>query len=153
MGGDRTPCHFLRRAETVYVRCIDKVNPKIETFIDNALYLEEFNDGLSIKGWIGLPTYSRSQADQQYFFVNGRSIRDKLVTHAVKQGYSDVLYHGRNPAFALFLTVDPSTVDVNVHPTKHEVRFRESRSVHDFLFRTIHRVLASVRSQVVWSCP
>jgi DNA mismatch repair protein MutL len=118
-----------------------------KAFIDNALYFEEEKFGLKLHGWIGLPTYSRSQADQQYFFVNGRSIKDKLVTHAVKQGYSDVLYHGRNPVFALFLTLDPSLVDVNVHPTKHEVRFREGRAVHDFIFRTIHRVLADVRPE------
>jgi len=118
-----------------------------KAFIENALYFEEAKHGLQLKGWIGLPTYSRSQADQQYFFVNGRTIRDKLVTHAVKQGYSDVLYHGRNPVFALFLSLDPSLVDVNVHPTKHEVRFRESREVHDFIFRTIHHVLADVRPE------
>jgi DNA mismatch repair protein MutL len=118
-----------------------------KAFIDNALYFEEEKFGLKLRGWIGLPTYSRSQADQQYFFVNGRSIKDKLVTHAVKQGYSDVLYHGRNPVFALFLSLDPALVDVNVHPTKHEVRFRESRAVHDFIFRTIHRVLADVRPE------
>ena len=118
-----------------------------KAFIDNALYFEEEKFGLELKGWIGLPTYSRSQADQQYFFVNGRCIKDKLVTHAVKQGYSDVLYHGRNPVFALFLNLDPALVDVNVHPTKHEVRFRESRAVHDFIFRTIHHVLADVRPE------
>ncbi|MCZ6502647.1 MAG: DNA mismatch repair endonuclease MutL [Gammaproteobacteria bacterium] len=118
-----------------------------KAFVENALYFEEEKHGLQLKGWIGLPTYSRSQADQQYFFVNGRTISDKLVTHAVKQAYSDVLYHGRNPVFALFLSLDPSLVDVNVHPTKNEVRFRESREVHDFIFRTIHHVLADVRPE------
>ncbi len=118
-----------------------------QAFVDNALYFEEENHGLKLGGWIGLPTYSRSQADQQYFFVNGRVIKDKLIGHAVRQGYSDVLYHGRHPVFALFLTINPALVDVNVHPTKHEVRFRESREVHDFIFRTIHRVLADVRPE------
>lgn len=118
-----------------------------KTFIDNALYFEQENQGMQLKGWVGLPTYSRSQADQQYFFVNGRVIKDKLVSHAVRQGYSDVLYHGRSPVFALFLTLNPALVDVNVHPTKYEVRFRESREVHDFIFRTIHRVLADVRPE------
>ena len=118
-----------------------------KTFIDNALYFEQENQGMQLRGWIGLPTYSRSQADQQYFFVNDRIIKDKLVGHAVKQGYTDVLYHGRSPVFALFLSLNPSLVDVNVHPTKHEVRFRESREVHDFIFRTIHRLLAEVRPQ------
>ena len=119
------------------------------SFIENALYFEEENHGMHLSGWISLPTYSRSQSDQQFFFVNSRMIRDKLITHAVKQAYSDVLYHGRQPVFALFLTLDPKTLDVNVHPTKHEVRFRESRDVHDFIFRSLHRVLADVRPEDV----
>ncbi|HIG41294.1 MAG TPA: DNA mismatch repair endonuclease MutL [Gammaproteobacteria bacterium] len=122
-----------------------------KSFLENSIYLEEdqgsSENGMRLKGWIGLPTYSRSQADQQYFYVNGRVIRDKLVTHAVKQGYQDVLYHGRHPVFALFFELEPRTVDVNVHPTKNEVRFRESRQVHDFLFRAIHRALAEVRPE------
>jgi DNA mismatch repair protein MutL len=96
-------------------------------------------------GWVGLPQYSRSQADNQYFYVNGRIIKDKLISHAVRQAYQDVLYHGRHPVFALFLDIDPTQVDVNVHPTKHEIRFRDSRLVHDFLYRAIHRSLAEVR--------
>tara|TARA_R110002073_G_scaffold71410_6_gene175409 strand:+ start:8422 stop:10215 length:1794 start_codon:yes stop_codon:yes gene_type:complete len=116
-----------------------------KTFIENAIFVESENNGLKLSGWIGLPNYSRSQADQQYFYVNGRIIKDKVVTHAVRQGYQDVLYHGRHPVYALFLSIDPRLVDVNVHPTKHEVRFRESRQVHDFLFRAIHRALADVR--------
>ena len=119
------------------------------TFVENALYFEEENHGMHLSGWISLPTYSRSQSDQQFFFVNSRIIRDKLITHAVKQAYSDVLYHARQPVFALFLTLDPKTLDVNVHPTKHEVRFRDSRNVHDFIFRTIHKVLADVRPEDV----
>ena len=116
-----------------------------KAFVESAIYLESENNGLKLSGWIGLPNYSRSQADQQYFYVNGRIIKDKVVTHAVRQGYQDVLYHGRHPVYALFLTIDPRLVDVNVHPTKHEVRFRESRQVHDFLFRSIHRALGDVR--------
>jgi DNA mismatch repair protein MutL len=81
----------------------------------------------------------------QHFYVNGRMVRDKLVTHAVRQAFQDVLFHGRHPAYALFLELDPVLVDVNVHPTKHEVRFREGRLVHDFIFRTLHRVLAEER--------
>ena len=119
------------------------------TFVENALYFEEENHGMHLSGWISLPTYSRSQSDQQFFFVNSRIIRDKLITHAVKQAYSDVLYQARQPVFALFLTLDPKTLDVNVHPTKHEVRFRDSRNVHDFIFRTIHKVLADVRPEDV----
>jgi DNA mismatch repair protein MutL len=94
---------------------------------------------------VGLPTFSRSQADLQYFFVNGRVIRDKLIAHAVKQAYRDVLYHGRHPAFVLYLELDPAQVDVNVHPTKHEVRFRDGRAVHNFIFSSLHRALADVR--------
>jgi DNA mismatch repair protein MutL len=94
---------------------------------------------------VGLPTFSRSQADLQYFFVNGRVVKDKVITHAVRQAYRDVLYGGRHPAYVLFLELDANRVDVNVHPTKHEVRFRDSRSVHGFVFSTLGRVLADVR--------
>lgn len=118
-----------------------------QSFVDQALYFEEKLGEVTFKGWISLPTFSRSQADQQYFFVNGRSIRDKVCSHAVRQGYQDVLYHGRHPVYAIFLDLDPAQVDVNVHPTKHEVRFRDSRSIHDLIYRTIHRVLASVRPE------
>ncbi|BBB30994.1 DNA mismatch repair endonuclease MutL [Neptunomonas japonica] len=116
-------------------------------FIDQSLHVDMNAEasGLSLRGWIGLPTFSRSQADLQYFFVNGRMIRDKLVTHAVRQAYADVLFHGRHPAYVLYLELDPALVDVNVHPTKHEVRFREGRLVHDFIFRSIHRVIGEIR--------
>ncbi|MEH6466771.1 MAG: DNA mismatch repair endonuclease MutL [Porticoccus sp.] len=114
-------------------------------FMENALYVDVEAAGLRLWGWVGLPTFSRSQADLQHFFVNGRSIRDKLVTHAVRQAYKDVMYHGRHPAFVLYLELNPTDVDVNVHPTKHEVRFRDSRTVHDFLFRSLHRAVADIR--------
>ncbi|RRJ82316.1 DNA mismatch repair endonuclease MutL [Aestuariirhabdus litorea] len=116
-------------------------------FIDNAVCVDVEASGLRLWGWVGLPTFSRSQADMQYFYVNGRVIRDKLVAHAVRQAYRDVLYNGRHPTFVLFLELDPTGVDVNVHPTKHEVRFRDGRNVHSFLFSTLHRVLAEVRPQ------
>ena len=116
-------------------------------FIENALTIDVEAAGLRLWGWIGLPTFSRSQADLQYFFVNGRVVRDKLVAHAVRQAYRDVLYNGRHPTFVLYLELDPATVDVNVHPTKHEVRFRDGRLVHDFLFSRIHKVLADVRPE------
>jgi len=137
--------HSLRPA----IRNIDKekrvaalLGPK---FIDAALHIDAEAAGLELTGWVGLPTFSRSAADMQYFFVNGRVVRDRLVAHAIKQAYRDVLYHGRQPAFVLYLTVDPALVDVNVHPTKHEVRFRDGRLVHDYLFRTLHKALADVR--------
>ncbi|MFM1895537.1 MAG: hypothetical protein RLZZ385_611 [Pseudomonadota bacterium] len=113
-------------------------------FIDNAIEVELEGPGLRLWGWVGLPTFSRSQADLQYFYVNGRMVRDKLVSHAIKQAFHDVLFHGRHPAFVLFLELDPALVDVNVHPTKHEVRFRDGRLVHDFLFSSLHRALADV---------
>ncbi|WP_417526828.1 DNA mismatch repair endonuclease MutL [Marinomonas shanghaiensis] len=116
-------------------------------FIENALTLDVEAAGLRLWGWIGLPTFSRSQADLQYFFVNGRVVKDKLVAHAVRQAYRDVLYNGRHPTFVLYLELDPATVDVNVHPTKHEVRFRDGRLVHDFLFSRIHKAIADVRPE------
>lgn len=116
-------------------------------FIENAIHIDIEASGLRLWGWVSLPTFSRSQADLQYFYVNGRIIRDKLVTHAVKQAYKDVLFHGRHPAFVLYLELQPSLVDVNVHPTKHEVRFRDGRLVHDFLFRALHKALAGVRPE------
>ncbi|MEH6634875.1 MAG: DNA mismatch repair endonuclease MutL [Halioglobus sp.] len=114
-------------------------------FMEQAIYIESEVSPLRLWGWVGLPTFSRSQADLQYFFVNGRVIRDKLIAHAVKQAYRDVLYHGRHPAFVLYLELDPAQVDVNVHPTKHEVRFRDGRAVHNFIFSSLHRALADVR--------
>lgn len=114
-------------------------------FMEQAVALSRESGPIALHGWVGLPTFSRSQADLQYFFVNGRVIRDKLVTHAIKQAYRDVLFHGRHPAYVLFLEVDPRVVDVNVHPTKHEVRFREGREVHSFIFSTLNRCLADLR--------
>lgn len=114
-------------------------------FMEQALFIESDVAPYRLWGWVGLPTFSRSQADLQYFFVNGRVIRDRLIAHAVKQAYRDVLYHGRHPAFVLYLELDPAQVDVNVHPTKHEVRFRDGRAVHNFIFSSLHRALADVR--------
>ena len=119
------------------------------SFHEHARYLSHEAVGLRLYGWVANPTFSRSQADMQYFYVNGRHIRDRLVTHAVRQAYQDVLYHGRHPAYLLYLEMDPVMVDVNVHPTKHEVRFRESRLVHDFLFRTLHKSLAGSAAETV----
>jgi DNA mismatch repair protein MutL len=116
-------------------------------FLEQALPIEVERNGLRLWGWVGLPTFSRSQADLQYFFVNGRAVRDKLVAHAVRQAYRDVLFNGRHPTFVLFFEVDPAVVDVNVHPTKHEVRFRDGRMVHDFLYGTLHRALGDVRPE------
>lgn len=114
-------------------------------FMENALKITSASAGLKLSGWIALPTFSRAQADLQYFYVNGRIVRDKLVGHAVRQAYHDVLYGDRHPAFVLFLEIAPQQVDVNVHPTKHEVRFRESRLVHDFICHSIQDALVQVR--------
>ena len=116
-------------------------------FMKEALYVDNDRTGIRLWGWMGLPTFSRSQTDLQHFFVNGRAIRDKVVSHAVRQAYQDVLYHGRHPAFVLFLEIEPADVDVNVHPTKHEVRFRDSRSIHGFVYSTLHRALSQDRPQ------
>ena len=116
-----------------------------QAFVEQALHIEHAAAGMSLRGWVALPAFSRSQPDLQYFYVNHRMVRDKLVTHAVRQAYSDVLYQGRHPAFVLFLEMDPAAVDVNAHPTKYEVRFRDSRLVHDFLSGSIREVLAKVR--------
>ncbi|MCX7106449.1 MAG: DNA mismatch repair endonuclease MutL [Methylococcales bacterium] len=117
------------------------------TFIENSVKIEFSASGLHLTGWVGLPTFSRSQQDMQFFYVNGRLIRDKLVAHAVKQAFQDVLFHGRHPVFVLYLTLDPTLVDVNAHPAKLEVRFREGRLVHDFLFTALHRSLADLRPE------
>jgi DNA mismatch repair protein MutL len=117
-----------------------------EEFPAQSLRIDHAAAGLHLSGWVGLPTASRAQADSQYFYVNGRLVRDRIVAHAVRQAYADVLFHGRHAAFVLYLQLDPAGVDVNVHPAKHEVRFREQRLVHDFLFRTLHEALAQTRA-------
>lgn len=115
-------------------------------FAEAALRVEHAAAGLQLHGWIAAPAYSRASADQQYLYVNGRSIRDRSVAHAVRQAYADVMYHGRQPAYVLFLELDPTRVDVNVHPAKHEVRFRDARLIHDFVYRTLHEALADTRA-------
>jgi len=112
------------------------------SFAAQSVYVEDEAGGMRLRGWCGLPTFSRPQASLQYFFVNGRVVRDKTVAHAIRLAYQDVLYHGRHPAFVLYLDVDPAVVDVNVHPTKHEVRFRDSRGIHDFIHRAVKRCVS-----------
>jgi len=99
---------------------------------------------MRLSGWVAEPAFSRSQPDMQYFYVNQRMVRDKVISHAVKQAYSDLIYHQRHPAFVLFLTIDPVTVDVNVHPGKQEVRFRDSQLVHSFIRRSLKDFLAAI---------
>ncbi len=133
----------LRSAEEASRRVADVLG---QAFVDNSLRVEHEGAGMRLSGWVGLPTASRSQSDQQYFHVNGRLVRDRVVAHAVRQAYADVLFHGRHPSFVLFLELDPQGVDVNVHPAKSEVRFRESRLIHDFLYRSLHEALAGARA-------
>lgn len=113
-------------------------------FIQTAVSLHFEAAGMRLSGWLAMPEGSRSQADSQYFYLNGRMIRDKLINHAVRQAHQAVLAPGRHPAYVLYMEVDPAQVDVNVHPTKHEVRFRESRLVHDFVVRALQNALAGV---------
>jgi DNA mismatch repair protein MutL len=114
-----------------------------DEFLEHARYFEREIEGLHLSGWLAAPTFSRPQADLQFTFVNGRFVRDKLLRHAVRQGYADVLFQSRQPAYVLFVSLDPKRVDVNAHPAKLEIRFRDSRLVHDFVFRTVEAVLAS----------
>jgi DNA mismatch repair protein MutL len=114
-------------------------------FIENALAIEAQASGLKLSGWIAIPTFSRSQPDMQYCYINGRTVRDKILSRALRQAYHDVLYGDRQPAYVVFLEIDPSIVDVNVHPTKQEVRFRETRLVYDFLCKTVHEALAHIK--------
>lgn len=122
-------------------------------FMEQAIRIEHAAAGLALHGWVAQPTFSRSQPDLQFFYVNNRMVRDRTVTHAIRQAYQDVLFHGRHPAYVLFFSIDPTTVDVNAHPTKHEVRFRDSRLVHDYLFRTLHEALAEVRPATAPAAP
>ena len=114
-------------------------------FVEQSVFVDENNHDYRLYGWVGLPSHNRRQMDQQYFYVNGRAIRDKLVGHAIRQAYSDVMFHGRHAVYVIFLELPQELVDVNVHPTKHEVRFRDARQVHDFIFSSLNRALRSLR--------
>ncbi len=116
-----------------------------EDFAAHVLEVDHTTQSLHLHGWLGLPTFSRGQADLQFVYLNGRPLRDKLLANAVRLGYQDVLFHGRFPAYLIYLELDPAIVDVNAHPQKLEVRFRDPRAIHDFLFRTVERALAETR--------
>ncbi len=116
-----------------------------EDFAAHVIELRHDTEALKLSGWLALPTFSRSQSDLQFAFVNGRYVRDKVLAGATRLAYQDVLFNGRFCAYVLYLDLDPTLVDVNAHPQKLEVRFRESRRVHDFLFRTVERALGSIR--------
>jgi DNA mismatch repair protein MutL len=114
-------------------------------FFDNAFFIDENRHGMRLYGWVAKPAWNRASADRQFFYINGRMIKDKLIGHAVRQAYQDVLFHGRFPAFILYFELEPSWVDVNVHPTKHEVRFRESQQVHGFIFGSLNHALSQTK--------
>ena len=116
-----------------------------EAFAEQCIYIERETEGIALSGWIGLPTFNRSQPDLQYWFVNGRSISDKTLSHAARHAYRDVLFHGRYPAYVLDLTMDPASVDANAHPAKHEVRFRDGRRVHGVVSQAIEVALKETR--------
>ncbi len=118
-------------------------------FVEDSLCIDEERDDYRLHGWVGAPQHHRRQTDQQYFFVNGRAIADKVVGHAVRQAYQDVMFHGRHPVFVLFLELPEAMVDVNVHPTKHEVRFRDARRVHDFIFGSLNRAIRQIRPEAM----
>ncbi|HHO70116.1 MAG TPA: DNA mismatch repair endonuclease MutL, partial [Halothiobacillus sp.] len=113
-----------------------------EGFMENAMPVEQASSGMHLSGWVAHPSFSRSSTDQQLFYVNGRMVRDRVIAHAVRRAFADVLHYSRHPAFVLSLTLNPADVDVNVHPAKTEVRFRQAGMVHDFLFSTLSRLLA-----------
>ena len=116
-----------------------------DAFADQAIHLEHETEGIALQGWIALPTYNRSQPDQQYWFVNGRSSSDRTLAHAARHAYRDVLFHGRFPAYVLDLAMDPAGVDANAHPAKHEVRFRDGRRVHGIVSQTLEAALSDTR--------
>ncbi len=113
-----------------------------DDFMQQARYFERAIEGVSLRGWLAAPAFSRAQADMQFTFVNDRFVRDKLLRHAVRLGYRDVLFQARQPAYVLHVALDPRRVDVNAHPAKLEIRFRDSQLVHDFVFRTVEAALA-----------
>ena len=112
-------------------------------FAAESICVQEEAAGLKLWGAIAKPTFSRNSRDTQYVYVNGRFVRDKLLSHAIRQAYQDVLHHDRHPAFVLFLELDPNLVDVNVHPSKTEVRFRDGQAIHRFIFHSLHKTLAT----------
>ena len=112
-----------------------------DDLLEQALPIDARAADMHLYGWVGLPTCTHTQPDQQYFYINGRIIRDKIIAHAIRQAYQDMLYHGRHPVYVLYLDIAPEHIDVNAHPAKHEVRFRESRLTHDFLYSSLHHAL------------
>ncbi|HNP65332.1 MAG TPA: DNA mismatch repair endonuclease MutL [Woeseiaceae bacterium] len=148
---DFTLTHNQRSVlQTPAAKTIDEQRQRIAkicgaAFAEQCVFLEREVEGIALNGWIGLPTFNRSQPDMQYWFVNGRSVTDKTLAHAVRHAYRDVLFHGRFPAYVLNLTMDPTGVDANAHPAKHEVRFRDGRRVHGVVAQSVGAALKDTR--------
>ena len=133
-----------KQADTIEAQGLRVARILGKGFGDTARHVNIDGAGLALNGWLSDPSFSRAQADMQYFYVNGRMVRDKVISHAIKQAYSDLIYHQRHPAFVLFLQIDPQAVDVNVHPGKQEVRFRDSQNVHGFIRHSVKQLLAAI---------
>ena len=136
----RAAANEHQREQRVAALCGDE-------FMRNAVFLDETRLGLRLHGWVGLPAFARTQADLQFLYVNGRPVRDKLLNHALRRAFADVMHSTHYPAYVLYLELDAKAVDVNVHPQKTEVRFRESSKVHDFLFGAVHQLLRRIRPE------
>lgn len=135
----RLPSHTLN----------ERINALLgEAFIDAACPIEADTAGLTLQGFVARPHFAKTNRDTQYFYVNGRFIRDKVIQHALRQTYRDILHHERHPAYVLFLTLETSAIDVNVHPTKIEVRFREPQAIHQFLFHSINKALSNTIAEI-----
>lgn len=124
-----------------------------DEFLAQSIEIQAEHEGMHLHGWVGLPTYTHQQTDKQYFFVNQRLVSDKLVAHAIKQAYEDMIHRQRHPIFVLFLTLDPALVDVNAHPSKREVRFRQAQLTHDFMFSSLHRALRNIQPRAAQLTP
>jgi DNA mismatch repair protein MutL len=151
--GVRFHCHHNGNSVIYFPAIVEKPEQRIidvcgKAFFRQTLSLDIDRDGMHLWGWVGKASTARSQSDRQYFFLNGRNVRDKHVNHAVRMAYQDQIYTGRYPSYVLYLDMDPAEVDVNVHPTKHEVRFREPRNVHDFIFSSLHKLITSTSNTV-----
>ena len=142
---NRRPVFALQAADTEDQRQQRIAKICGETFAEHAVYIARDVEGVALSGWVGLPTFNRSQPDLQYWFVNGRSITDRTLSHAAKHAYRDVLFHGRFPAYVLHITMDPAAVDANAHPAKHEVRFRDGRRIHGLVSQTLENALRETR--------
>lgn len=122
-------------------------------FVEHTIHVETEAVGLALSGWLVLPAEARTQADLQYLYINGRMVRDRTLSHAIRRAYGDLLFKDRHPAYVLYLSIDPEQVDVNVHPTKHEVRFRDGRLIYDFVYQRLRAALQQIRPVTIVPAP